>query len=218
MKFIILFLPLFLFGGEYFAKLEPLHEYIISSKVSGLVEFTNDKLISHEAKDEIVVKIDDKISKINFELAKATYEIKKDFYEKIKLLSTKSKSQKDSEKIIYLQAKQAFYQAKDDLQNRSIQAKNLYIKDILVKKGNFVNAGTALIKALDLSHAKLSVFVDKQDIENIQNKKILVNGKQNFKILRYFRVGDDVQISSYKLELIGDVPKFFSQIVKVQIK
>ncbi len=218
MRFLLIFIPLFLYPGEYFAKVEPLEKYTISSKVSGLVTFTNDKLISRKARDEIIIKIDDEISKINYELAKSTYIIKKDFYNKIKHLTTKSKTEKNNEKINFLKSKQAYLKSKDDLKSRSIMAKNLYIDSILVKKGSYVNPGTPLLIAYDISKAKLTIYVTKEDIDNIENKKILVNNKSDFKILRYFKTTDNVNVSSYKVELVGSVPKFFSQIAKVEIK
>ncbi len=218
MKILLLLLPLFLHAGEYFAKVEPFESFTISSKVSGLVTFTNQKALSHVAGDESIIKIDDTISKINYEVALSTYNIKRKFYQKIKNLSTKSKFQKDNEKIVYLNAKQAYIRSKDDLQSRNIKAKNLYIDKILVKKGNYVNPSTPLIKAYDTSKAKLIIYVSKEDLDDIENKTILVNGKDDFKLHKYFKIADDVQVSSYKVILSGPSPKHFSQIAKVVIK
>ncbi len=218
MKYLILFLPLFLYSGEYFGKIVPYKSYTLSSKVAGLVTYTNDKLITHVANDQSIVKIDDEVAKINYEVARASYEIKKDFYQAYKKLSTKSKSQKDNEKISYLNAKQAYIKAKDDLQSRNVKAKNLYIEEILVKPGSYVVPGTALIKASDISKAKIAVFVSAEDIQDIEHKTILVDGKSDFKVFRHFKIADKVQVSSYKLVLAGPAPKRFSSIAKVQIK
>ncbi len=214
----IFLLPLFLYGGEYFAKVEPFEAYTIASKVSGLVTYTNEDVISKLASDEIIVKIDDELARVNYEVARSTYDIKKRFYQKVKNLSTKSKIQKDNEKIIYLNAKQAYIRTKDDLEGRNIRAKNLYIEDILVKKGNFVMPGTPLIKAYDVSRAKIIIYVTKEDIEDIENKKILVNGGDDFKLYKHFKIADKVQISSYKLILVGKIKGEFSHIAKVEIK
>lgn len=218
MRYLLLFLPLFLYSGEYYAKVEPFKSYTIASKVSGLVVYTDDEIISHKAKNQTIVKIDDEIAKINYDVALSTYRIKKNFYEKIKKLTTKSKNEKDNEKIIFLNAKQAYIKANDDLKSRDIKANGLYIEDILVKKGNYVNPGTPLIKAYDVSKAKLTIYVSKEDIKGIENKKILVNGKSDFKLYKYFTIADNVQISSYKVELIGKPPEEFSHIAKVEIK
>ncbi len=218
MRYLLFLIPIFLYSGEYFAKVEPFMKYTISSKVSGLVTKTNQKLINQVAEDQTIIQIDDEVSKINYELAKSTYDIKRNFYHKIKRLTTKSKIEKDNEKITFLNAKQDYIRAKDDLQSRSIRANNLYIEDILVKKGNFVNPGTPLLKAYDISRAKITIFVSKEDILNIENKQIIVNGGSDFKLLRYSKITDSIQISSYKVELTGKSPTYFSQIAKVEIK
>ncbi len=219
MKFLIsILLPIFLYAGEYFAKVEPFEEYTISSKSSGLVTYTNENLISNIAKNQTLVKIDDEISKINYEVALSTYKIKKNFYQKIQKLSTRSKLQKDNEKIVYLNAKQAYIRAKDDFESRNIKAKGLYIEDILVKKGNFVNPGTPLIKAYDINKSKITIYVTKEDIKDIKFKNILVNGKSDFKLYKYFKIADKVQVSSFKVILTSNTMKNFSDIVKVEIK
>lgn len=218
MKYLIFLIPIILYSSDYFAKVEPFESYTISSKVSGLVTYVDTSAISHKSKDQVLVKIDNEIATINYDTAKATYEIKKKYFNKIKNLTTKSKNEKDLEKISYLNAKQAYIVAKDNLYSRSIKANNLYIEDILVKEGNYVNPGTPLIKAYDISKAKLTIFVTKEDIDDIENKKIIVNNKSDFKLYRFFKVTDSIQISSYKVELIGPAPKMFSSIVKVEIK
>lgn len=218
MRVLLLILPFILNAAEYFAKVEPYEKYLIASKVSGLITYTNDELVSKVAKLETIVKIDDEISQINHEVALATYKIKKNHYEKIKSLTTKSKNEKDNEKIIFLNAKQNYINAKDDLENRNIKAKGLYISEILVKKGNFVQPGTPLIKAYDVNLAKITIYVSKEDIINLENKQILVDGKSDFKLYKFFKIADEKQISSYKVELVGASPKEFSKIAKVEIK
>lgn len=221
MKKLILTLAIaiFSFGGEYYGVQEPIKTHIFASKVSGSIVFINDKASSTIAKNEAIVKIDDEVSKANYALAKDTYEIQKDTYEKVRKMSTKSKTQKDQEKINFLKSKQAFVTAKDDLNARTIKAKGLYVSDILVKEGQFVNPGTVLFKAYDYSRSKLTVYVSKQDIKNIKNKKITVNGKEgDFKLSKVYNIADETYISSYKIELIGPSPKRFSNLLKVEIK
>jgi len=217
-KFLIFFIATFVFGGEYYAKLEPLHSYTFCSKVAGLVSFVNYEAEGKIAGNEPIVKIDDEVARLDYEVAKQTYSIKEDIYEKTSKISTKSKVEKDTQKINYLSAKQAFIKAKDNYFSRTIKAKDLYIGDILVEKNSFVNHGTPLFKAFDYSMAKITIFVSKDDIKAIENKKILVNGKSDFKLHKFFSVADTTYISSYKVELIGPTPKLFSELVKVEIK
>lgn len=211
--------PIFLFAGEYYSKVEPVKSFVITSKVSGKVISVNDSLEGKIAGDSVVVKIDDEVAKINYEVAKTTYEIRKDQYNRVKNLSTRSKTEKDNEKISYLNAKQNFINAKDNYFSRSLRAEGLYIQDVKVEKGGYVNPGTALVEAYDVSKSKLTVFVTRDDIENIENKKILVEGKEGtYKLDKYSSIADTTYVSSFKVELIGEAPKRFSDVVKVEIK
>lgn len=218
MRYLLFFLPLILFSGEYFAKIEPFEAYTISSKISGLVTFTNEELVSNKAKDEILVKIDDTLAKANYDIALETYNTRKRLYSNLLKVKTKSKTAKDNEKLLYLNAKQALINAKDNLKNRKIQANNLYIANIFVKKGNFVSPGTPLVEAYDTSRSKITIYVSKEDLEDIENKEILVDGKKTHKLYKYFTIADKVKITSYKVELVGNSPKEFSKVIKVTIK
>ena len=220
MRYIYLLLvPILGFAGEYYGKVEPIDSFVITSKVSGKVVFTNDSLEGKVAKDEPIVKIDDEVAKASYEVAKTTFEIKENQYRKIEALSTKSQTEKDNEKISYLNAKQSYIVAKDNYYSRTLRATGLYIQDIKVKKGGFVNPGTPLFEAMDISKSKITIFVTKEDLENIENKKIIVGGKEGVYALgKYNKVVDSTYISSFKVELIGKKPESFSQVVKVEIK
>lgn len=218
-KLLFLILAIYAFGGEYYAKQEPLRSYVFASKVSGAVVFVNSDLSGKLAKNDIIVQIDDEISKVSLDVAKQSFEIQADLYKKSQNLSTSSKSQKDQDKIKYLNAKQAYTMAKEDLNSRSLRAKNLLIGDILVEVGSFVAPGTPLFKAYDVSKSKLVFYATKEDIQDIKNKKILVNGKEGeFTLSKYYPTTDDVYVSSYKVELIGKAPLVFSSLLKIQIQ
>lgn len=218
MRVLLLFLPLILNAAEYFAKVEPYETYVIASKVSGLVTYTNENLVSKVAKDEIIVKIDDEVAKINYEVALSNYKFQEDYYNKIKSLSTKSKNEKDNAKIAFLNSKQRYIATKDDLKSREILANGLYIAEILVKKGNFVQPGSIIIKAYDINLAKIIIYISEEDMLNLENKQILVDGKTDFKLHKFSKIADEKRISSYKVELVGASPKLFSKLVKVEIK
>lgn len=218
MKYILLFLPLLLFGGDYFAKVEPFEAYTISSNVAGLVTYTNENLVSKVASDEVVIKIDDELAQINYDIALQTFNTRKRLYNNLLKVKTKSQTAKDNEKLLYLSAKQALINAKDNLKHRKIKANGLYIAKILVKKGGYVNYGTPLIEAFDTSRSKITIFVTKEDIIDIENRKIVVGGKEDYTLYKYFTIADKQKITSYQVELVGKAPKNFSKIVKVEIK
>lgn len=215
--FFLLILTITLNAKVYMAQIQPFEKFIFSAKVSGLVEYVNDDAKSKITTSQII-RLDSKISKIKYDILKSIYEIRKDIYNKTKNLKTKSKAQKDTEKLSYLQAKQNYELAKDDYQSRSIKVKNLYIHDIKVNEGSFAQQGSTLFIAYDLSKSKLEIYVTLEELKDIENKTFIVDGKDDFKLYKYYKIADDVYISSYKVVLVSDKNINFSKIVKVEIK
>ncbi|MCV6607335.1 MAG: hypothetical protein OIF32_03915 [Campylobacterales bacterium] len=217
--FLFLLLPVFLFSAEYYGKVEPFKKYTITSKTSGKVVSVNDSIKGKIAGGEVIVQIDDEVSKVDYEVAKETYEIRKGQYNRIKNLRTKTKTEKDLEKINYLNGKKAYITAKDTYEAKILRAKDLYIYDILVEKGGYVNFGTPLFEAYDTSKSRITIYLTREDMEGIQDKIIIVNGKEGeYQIEQVLNVADKKFVSSYKLELVGPSVKRFSDVVKVEIK
>ena len=80
--------------------------------------------------------------------------------------------------------------------------------------------GMALAQIKDLSRAKLTLFLEDDELQSIKNKKIYINGKPtNYKIDKIWSVADDKFISSYRAEIIIPKPKYkFSKLLKVELK
>ena len=103
--------------------------------------------------------------------------------------------------------------------NKKLVEKSNYIFNIAVKDGDYVNAGTLLYEAKDLSKGKLEIFVPIAQIDEIKNKEIFLDGeKSNIKISKIYEVADATNISSYKVELIVNNVKTFSRLVKIEFK
>lgn len=108
---------------------------------------------------------------------------------------------------------------KDIISNKKLIEKSNYIFNIAVKEGDYVNPGTLLYEAKDLSKGKLEIFVPIAQIEEIKNKEIFLNGvKSDIKISKIYEIADSTNISSYKVELILDNAKIFSRLVKIEFK
>ncbi|MDQ1340474.1 MAG: hypothetical protein QG567_1631 [Campylobacterota bacterium] len=227
----LLFLFSVVFGGSYYAKIEPIYKYTIASSAAGEIKHANESQEGKIAKDEII-KIDDELDRANYELLKvvyenlkAIYESKLSIYEKIEAMTTKSQIEKENEKITMLTAKNNMLNAKlqleeleDRLLKKTIRNDGLYIYKIFVKEGDFVNLGAKLVELHDVSASRLVIYVDKDDIDNIKKKKILVNGKPNlYKIDKAFMVADSEFISNYRVELVGPAVKKFSEIAVIEI-
>jgi multidrug resistance efflux pump len=219
MKYLIFLLPIFLFGTEYYGKVEPFKKYTITSKTNGKVIFVNDEAKGKVATSEIIVKLDSQVSQINYQVAKEVFEIKESQYNRIKDLRTKTKTEKDLEKINYLNAKKAYIVAKDSYFAKTLRAKDLYIYNILVEIGGYVNFGTPLFEAYDISRSRITIYLTREDLKDIKNKTIIVNGQEGkYTIESVMNVADKKFVSSYKLELVGGRVERFSDIVKVEIK
>ncbi len=162
-------------------------------------------------------------------------------YMRIKGLSTASKSQKDSAYNSYASAKTQYLatrekivslkkqmldmeykiaQLKDVISKKSIRLDGSYLYALLVRKGDFVAPGTPLAKVDDLSRAKLVLYLEPEEIADIEKKRIYLDGKETpYKIDKLWKVADEKYISSYRAEIyLPKSPGLFSRLIKVEIK
>ena len=234
MKKLILFLISLNFAvASYYAVIKPYREFNIKASVSGRVEFVKKEAEGRLVKNDLIIRLDSKIDEI--ELEKSLEKLKnlkqillfqEDILKSFQKVKSKSKVDKDNQKIIVLNTKNQIADLenkiatlKDKIQKKQIFIKNKYIDTIFVDVGNFVNPGAKLIKAYDLSKAKLEIFVSVDKIKNIKNRAIYLNGKKtNLKINKIYKVADNKHLGSYKVEIILDKPKTFSKLIKVEFK
>ncbi|MDQ7084320.1 MAG: hypothetical protein Q9M36_05040 [Sulfurovum sp.] len=181
---------------------------------------------------------------INQNIAKSlndTVKRQEGYYQRINKLSTASKTQKDNaysafstaktqylstrEKIISLEKQilelgYKVRQLEDSIAKKSIVLKDKYLYKLLVRKGDFVNAGTPLAEIKDVSRAKLVLFLASEEIAEIEHKILYLNGeKTDYKIDKIWNIADEKFISSYRAEIYIPSPKDrFSKLIKVEIK
>lgn len=230
---ISIFLTVSVFASEYYAKLEPVQSYKIKSSVSGKVVYTNEEIEGKEANNSLIVQIDSNIDKIDLEQSKnklsfinEMINIEQKNYDRLSRISSKPAFEKDSQKlkVVNLKSSKAdiiikIENLKDTISKKRLIEKSNYISSIAVKEGDYVNPGTLLYEAQDLSKAKLSFFVPISSIENIEKKDIYLDGiKTDKKIHKVYKVADESHISSYKVEIIVDKVKTFSRLVKIEFK
>ncbi len=235
MRFFIVccFLVTSIFAKEYYAKLEPIQDYKVKASVSGKVLFTNEKIEGKKANNSLIVKIDSKIDEINLEYAKKKLsytnkmiEIEQRNFERLNKVSSKSQFEKDSQKlkVVNLEVSKAdlitrIETLKDTISNKRLKEKSNYISNIAVKKGDYVNPGTLLYEASDLSKGKLEIFVPINQIEKIKEKDIYIDDKKSkLKIDKIYKVADSSHISSYKVRLVLNNVEKFSRLVKIEFK
>ncbi|RLA81771.1 MAG: HlyD family secretion protein, partial [Epsilonproteobacteria bacterium] len=169
----IIFLSVFVNATDYFAKLEPLETYNIKSAVSGQVIFTNDNIEGSISHNSIIVTIDSEIDKIDFKQTTNKLKtltkiitIEKSTLKKFKNIRSKSQLDKDNQqiKILNLENQQSdmivkLASLKDKISKKELKEKNYYISNINVQVGDFVNPGSLLYTASNISKSKLEIFL-----------------------------------------------------------
>jgi len=228
----------------YYGKVEPINSYVIKSDITGKVVDVNRSSIATNYKG-VVIRIDDYQDKINLknyqkqiknlrEILESQFDImkrKKEIYESYKNLKSKSSYEKNLKFFDYQNSLIAYNQTKNNISNVEAKIKSLkdtiskknisfknYIYEINVNRGDYVTFGKILAKTMDLSEAKIYIYVPINEINSIKNKKIYINSKlSNFKIAYIEKVADSKFVTSYKVKLVGKYPTF-SKIVNIEFK
>jgi len=172
---------------------------------------------------------------------KESLRIAQDAYNRVKNLQSYTKVQKDAKKLALINAKKALLSSQKTLQDlisqkSSLELKKETLKDRIAKKnisakkgeyiykiypnrGDFVTMGAPLVDLYDLSHGKLTLYIKDDEIDNIKDKDIYIDGKKSsYKIDKLWRVADSKEISSYKAQIIIDNKLRFSKLVKIEFK
>ncbi len=220
-------------ASEYYAKIVPIETYNIKSSVSGKVVYVNKNLESTSVKDKIIIQIDSKIDTIDLKhtqeklkITKQIVALEKQNLKRLNKISSKSQFEKDNQKIKILNLKSSITDLqqkidflKDKILNKTIKIDNLYIYDIIIQQNDYVNPGTLLLTAMDISKTKLDFFVPINEITKIKNKTIyLDNKKTNYKISKISKISDTKYISSYRCEIIIPNNINLSHLTKIEFK
>ena len=161
-------------------------------------------------------------------------------YERVEKLKIKSQIEKDREYYDLISSENQLLSTKKEIQNlkvqitdlklryavlnRSINDKNLkaegfILYELNVKPGQVVNLSTPLAKVADISKAKLTIYLNRDDLDDASKKTIYLDGeKTKYKISRVVNIADSKNISKYMAQIIIKSPKVFSNLVKVELK
>ena len=163
------------------------------------------------------------------------------YYQRINKLSTASKTQKDNayssfttaktqylgtkEKIVNLEKQildmnYKIAQLEDTIAKKSLVLNHQYLYKLIVRKGDFVAPGSALAQAMDISSAKLVLFLESDEVEEVDQKIVYLDDKKTeYKVNKVWSVTDEKFISSYRAEIYIAAPQGpFSKLIKVEIK
>ncbi len=232
LQFLLLFTAV-VFADEFYAKLEPINTYVVKSSTSGEVIYANENIEGKTANNTTIVKVDAKVNRIDLDgslkklkIINNMIAIENANYKKLKNVSTKSAFEKDAQriKVLNLQSQASDLKTKiaslrDQIKKKTLVEKNRYIYSVDVKKGDYVNPGSLLYVAKDLSKGKLEIFLPINTADQYKDKTIYLDGiKSDIKINKIYEVADSKNISSYKCEIVIPNPKQFSKLVKVEFK
>lgn len=163
------------------------------------------------------------------------------YYKRLNKLSTASKTQKDTAFNTFVSAKNQYLSTKekietlkkqildmeykiaklkDNIIKKSIRLDQQYLYKLSVREGDFVNPGSPLAAIQDQSRGKLTLYLEPNELKDIEKKKIYINGKEtSYKIDKVWKVADEKFISSYRTEIYIEKPKGqFSQLAKVELR
>ncbi|RLA74836.1 MAG: HlyD family secretion protein [Epsilonproteobacteria bacterium] len=218
---------------KFYSTSKPLHKYIIKSQVSGSITYINDDIKGKFAKNSTILKIDDKVDKVRLkQLQNKLYilnkliNIEQKNYNHIKKFKFKSQLEKDAQltKLLNLKSQKAdikpnITSLQETVSNKTLLSSSDYIYDIAVEVGEWVNMGSPLYEAHDLSKAKLTIYIPIDIAGQIKTKTIYIDDiKTAYKIDKLYKVADKKHISSYKCEIIINSPTNFSSLKKIEFK
>jgi hypothetical protein len=234
MKLLLLLSPLLLFAKVHYAKVEPYESVILKSAVSALVMDVDLEAEGSLVDQKRVIYLDDHLDKLNLKTSKEnlliiheTLKRQEAYFQRIDKLETTSTTQKDNAffsfstaKTQYLDMQYKVAQLEDSISKKSIVLDNQYLYKLMVRKGDFVNPGTALAEVQDATKAKLVLFLEPEELGNIDQKSVYLNDeKTEYIVNKVWKVADEKFISSYRAEIYLPAPKgMFSKLMKVEIK
>lgn len=246
----------------YYAKLEPIHTYTIKATYGAEVLESHKNFEATRSLGQRILWLDDSLDKKelastqekikslrkNITLlnqsstnAKESAGLKEENYERMRELKTKSKVEKENERIALLNAQNSYLTQEQSIQNQHIQLSELeyysaVLKDKIAKKnievdkgfliykiypskGDFVSSGASLAEVYDVRQGKLSIFLSYEDAQKAANAIIYIDGeKTNTKIDKIWEVADTQNISAYRAEIIVPNPSAFSVLKKIEFK
>ncbi|MFT7003199.1 MAG: hypothetical protein ACJAWW_000534 [Sulfurimonas sp.] len=226
---LILITPFMLFAQSYMSQIEPYENYLIYSQAAGEI-VKLDKNDETKVVNKLLIKLDDALEQNELSiytkqlnLYRKKLEILEDSYNRYIKIKGASQSDKDDKlydvielKISIKSLELSIKDVENTIKKKTINVKNLYIKEFNVNNGDYVAIGTQLASAYDVSKSKLIVYVSADDYKDIRNKKIVLDYKDGLaKIEKIDKVIDSTYVSAYKVTLIINSNEY-GKVVKVE--
>lgn len=224
MKLLIAFLLtlILLDAKTYMGIIEPVRSFNIFAQAQGEIVELDDQ-DEHKLINKRLLLIDQSLDMLRLKSLSKQLRIARDeevihrtFYENTRAIAGKSQNEKDTLHLAYLaqQSKVADLELKvaeleDTLAKKEIKIANLYIKELFVHLHDYVTAGTKVAHAYDVSQGKVVLFVHKDEVQDLDKKSILIDGKPSTARLKKYDLSLDANyVSSHKVEIHLDDTRF----------
>lgn len=211
--------------GKPYVKIDDKLDRIELDNVDRKITLLNNTLRLNEAMqknyEEMLAKKQTNYDNIRELKTKSLIEKDREFYDLVttqnQLLSTQKEV--DNLKVQINDLKLRSEQLQKSIADKSLAAKGHLLYQLSVKEGQVVNPGMELAKVADVSKAKLTIYLNADDMKNAKSRTLYLNGeKSRYKISRLWEIADSTHLSSYKAEIIIDAPKYFSELMKVELR
>jgi len=169
-----------------------------------------------------------------------TLKRKRENYKKVEALKIKSRVEKDREFYDLISSENSYLNTQKEInslrtniadlefrrqqllktiKDKQLKAKGFTLYAIDVKPGQVVSFGAPLASVADTSRALLTIYLDDEDLQNLDKKSVYIDGKKtNYRVDRVVNIADTKNISKYKAQIIIKAPKIFSKLAKVELK
>jgi len=169
-----------------------------------------------------------------------TLSLKRKNYQRVKRLKIRSQIDKDNEYYNLISSENSYIATQKEISNLKINladlqlrkkqllktikdkrltAKGFVLYSLDVKPGQVVSFATPLATIADVSKALLTIYIDDEDLDNLDKKSVYLNDKKTaYKVDRVVMIADTKNISKYKAQIIIKAPKIFSKLVKVELR
>jgi len=161
-------------------------------------------------------------------------------YKRVRALKIKSQIEKDNEFYNLVNSENSYINTQKEINNlkiniadlelrkkqllktindKQLRARGFVLYSLEVKPGEVVSFATPLATIADTSKALLTIYLDDEDLMNLESRIIYIDGKKtDYQIDRVVKIADTKNISKYKAQIIIKAPKVFSKLAKIELK
>ncbi len=236
---VAMFLTSSLYSDHYMAQVIPYQIHSVEAEIGGVVQsIALSKEFSYIDKPIMIIKLDTTNEEIEISYLREkknilteALQLKNENLQSKSSIKQISKYELNQESILTLDTKNALTSTLMELKVRenNVEKKKFYLSGgylgkIFVNEFEYVSPGKKLFEYFDFSKSRIDLFVVPEDIENINNKRIFIDGVQTaeWRVEKVSKVKDNERVSTYPVRLVRENKNQkqaqFGKIVKVEFQ